>query len=141
DRVKLVTVKPPGGPDHSGVDKDLTVRVPVKAGPHVVAATFPKKLSALLETGRQPYEAHFNMDRHPRITPAVYSITVNGPYDAKGPGDTPSRRKIFVCTPARPGEEEACAKRIFANLTRRAYRGPVTDADVQVSMKFYKDAR
>src|SRR5207247_1263154 len=72
---------------------------------------------------------------------AVYSITVNGPYDAKGPGDTPSRRKIFVCTPARPGEEEACAKRIFTSLTRRAFRRPVTDADVQVPMKFYKDAR
>ena len=47
------------------------------------------------------------MDRHPRIQPAVYSISINGPYDAKGPGDTPSRRRIFVCQPAKPGEEEA----------------------------------
>ena len=62
--------------------------------------TFLKKPSALLETERQPYQAHFNMDRHPRIQPAVYSISINGPYEAKGPGDTPSRRRIFVCQPA-----------------------------------------
>src|SRR5439155_27234196 len=123
ERVKLVTVRPPGpGNDHSGVDKDLTVRLAVKAGPHLVAADLVKKPSSLLETGRQPYEAHFNMDRHPRITPAVYSISVNGPYNAKGPGDTPSRRRIFVCQPAKAGEEDACAKRIFSTLARRAYR-------------------
>ena len=142
ERVKLVTVRPPGtGADHSGVDKDLNIRVPVKAGPHVVAAAFPKKPSFVLETGRQPYEAHFNMDRHPRLTPAVYSISVNGPYNAKGPGDTPSRRRIFVCQPAKAGEEEACAKRIFLTLAKRAYRRGVTDADVQLPMKFYKEER
>jgi len=92
ERVKLVTVKPPGpGNDHSIVDKDLTVRVPVKAGPHVVAATFPKKMASLLETGRQPYQAHFNMDRHPRITPAVYSISVNGMISGN-----PSARSIAI---------------------------------------------
>ena len=142
ERVKLVTVKPPGpGNDHSVVDKDLTVRVPVKAGPHVVAATFPKKMSSLLETGRQPYQAHFNMDRHPRITPAIYSISVNGPYNAKGPGDTPSRRRILVCQPAKADEEDACAKRIFSTLTRRAYRRPVTDADLEIPLKFYRESR
>ena len=78
----------PKGADHSQADQHLHVRLPVKAGPHTVAATFVKRPSLLLETGRQPYQAHFNMDRHPRITPAVYSITVNGPYEASGPGDT-----------------------------------------------------
>jgi hypothetical protein len=142
ERVKLVTVRPPGpGADHSGVDKDLTIRVPVKAGPHNVAATLPKEASSILETGRQPYQAHFNVYRHPRLTPAVYSITVNGPYNVTGPGDTPSRRRIFVCQPAKAGEEDACAKRIFATLTRRAYRRASTDADIQVPMKFYKEAR
>jgi hypothetical protein len=81
------------------------------------------------------------MDRHPRIQPAVYSISITGPYEAKGPGDTPSRRRIFVCRPAKPGEEEACAKRILSTLMRRAYRRPVTEADLQVPLKFYKDAR
>ncbi len=141
-RVGLFTVKPPpSGVDHQLVDKDLRARVPVAAGPHVLAAAFPKKPSALLETERQPYPAHFNMDRHPRIQPAVYSISITGPYDAKGPGDTPSRRKLFVCKPARPGEEEPCARRILSTVARRAYRRPVTDADLQVPMKFYRDAR
>jgi hypothetical protein len=71
----------------------------------------------------------------------VYSVSINGPYDARGPGDTPSRRRIFVCRPAKPGEEDGCAKRILATLMRRAYRRPITDADVQVPIKFYKDAR
>ncbi len=142
ERLKLFTVKPPPpGNDHHAVDQGLNLRVPVKAGPHAIAAAFPKKLSALPETERQPYQAHFNMDRHPRIQPAVYSISINGPYDAKGPGDTPSRRRILVCTPSTPGEQEGCAKRIFATLVRRAWRRPVTDADVQVPLKFYNDAR
>jgi hypothetical protein len=142
ERVRLFTVKPPPpGNDHQFVDKELHIRVPVKAGPHVVGVAFPKRPSALLETERQPYQAHFNMDRHPRIQPAVYSVSINGPYEASGHGDTPSRRKIFVCSPARPGEEEGCAKRIVAGLMRRAYRRPVTDADLQVPLKFYREAR
>jgi hypothetical protein len=95
----------------------------------------------LLETERQPYQAHFNMDRHPRIQTAVYSISVIGPYDAKGPGNSPSRQRILLCTPASPGEEEACAKRILTTLARRAYRRPVTEADLRAPMKFYRDAR
>jgi hypothetical protein len=141
ERLRLFTVKPPPqGADHHLVDNGLTIRVPVKAGPHVLAAAFPKKTSALLETERQPYQAHFNMDRHPRLQPAVFSITVNGPYDAKGPGDTPSRRRIFVCQPAKAGEEEGCARKILATLMRRAYRRPVTEADFEAPLKFYKAA-
>ena len=141
-RVQMFTVKPPPpGQDHHLVDKDLNIRVPVKAGPHLIAVAFPKKQSVLLETERQPYQAHFNMDRHPRMQPALYSVSINGPYEAKGPGDTPSRRRIFVCKPANAREEESCAKHILANLTRRAYRRPISDADLQVPLKFYKDAR
>jgi hypothetical protein len=142
ERVRFVTVRPPGpGNDHSGVDKDLSFRLAVKAGPHVVSATLPKKASSVLESGRQPYMAHFNMDRHPRLTPAIYSISIIGPYNAKGPGDTPSRRRILVCRPAAPTDEEPCARKIFATLTRRAYRRPVTEADLRVPLKFYKQGR
>ncbi len=145
ERVKLFTVEPPPKTaDHHDVDKDLKARIPVTAGPHQLAAAFVKKPSALLETERQPYQAHFNMDRHPRITPALYSISVIGPYEPKGHGKTPSRRRIFVCEPgekAMPDEQEGCAKRILATLMRRAYRRPVTDADVQAPLKFYKNAR
>ena len=142
ERVRLFTVEPPPkGADHHLVEKDLNVRVQVKAGPHAIAVAFLKQTSALLETERQPYQAHFNMDRHPRLQPAVYSVTINGPYEAKGPGDTPSRHRIFVCRSARPGEEEGCAKQILTTLMRRAYRRPVTAADLEVPLKFYKEAR
>ena len=141
-RAQLFTVKPPGpGQDHSVVDRHLVVRVPVAAGPHSLAVTFPKKGSALLETERQPWHAHFNMDRHPRITPALYSITVNGPYEAAGPGDTPSRKRLLVCKPSGPGNEERCATQILSTIMRRAYRRPVTQEDVRVAMKLYGEAR
>ncbi|MGH9627483.1 MAG: DUF1592 domain-containing protein, partial [Bryobacteraceae bacterium] len=142
ERVQLFTVvPPPQGKDHSLVDRDLHIRIPVKAGPHSVAVAFPKQPSTLLETARQPWQAHFNMDRHPRIHPALYSISVNGPYDVQGPGDTPSRRRILVCTPANPGEEEGCAKRILRTVMRRAYRRSVTDVDLEVPLKFYREAQ
>ena len=142
ERLKLFTVMPPPkGSDHHLVDKDLNVRVPVKAGPHWVSAAFVKRPSVLLETERQPYEAHFNMDRHPRIHPALFSISVNGPYEATGPGDTPSRERIFVCRPSRRQEEEGCAKRILSTLMRRAYRRPVTEADIERPLQFYREAR
>ena len=142
ERVKLFKVSPPSNRnDHSMVDQELNVRVPVKAGPHLVAAAFPKRPSILLETERQPYQAHFNMDRHPRIQPAVYTLTINGPYEVSGPGDTPSRRRIFVCKPSSAGGEDACAKQIMSRLLRGAYRRPVIDADLKSPMKFFRDAK
>ncbi len=146
ERVRLFSVKPPPrGGDHHTADRHLRVRVPVKAGPHTLGVAFLKKPSALLETERQPYQAHFNFYRHPRIQPAIYSISIIGPYAAEGPGDTPSRRRIFVCrpagpNPAGPNEEEGCAKRILSTLMRRAYRRPVSGEDLERPLKFYREA-
>ena len=149
ERVHLFTVKPANIitgirnansiPSDDLVDKDLHIRVPVKAGPHTLGVAFPKQPTLLLETERQPYQAHFNMYRHPRITPALYSLAVIGPYDATGAGDTPSRRRIFVCRPAKASEEESCAKQILSTFARRAYRRPVTDADLQIPLKLFQD--
>ena len=150
DRVKLFTVKPPAReagfsedyqPNHDNVDRDLRIRVPVKAGPHAVGVAFLKNPSALLETARQPYQAHFNSYRHPRIQPAVYSIAIIGPYGAKGAGDTPTRRRLFGAQPAAAHDEDAAAKNLLRSLMRRAYRRPVTDADVQGAFALYKQAR
>ncbi len=150
ERVQVFTVKPPQReagfsesyqPNHDLVDRHLKIRVPVSAGPHAIGVTFPKKPSLLLETARQPYQAHFNSYRHPRIQPAVFSISIVGPYAGKGPGETPSRRRIFVSRPAQPGEDDASAKRILAALMRRAYRRPVTAADLQGPFTLYRKAR
>jgi hypothetical protein len=81
------------------------------------------------------------MHRHPRRTPAIYQVSITGPYAPQGAGNTPSRRKIFVARPTTPGEEESCAKTILSGLMRRAYRRPVTDADLEKPMEFYRTAR
>ena len=137
ERVKLFTVKPPPTGDHQAVDQHLSFRLPLKAGPHQIAVTFPKQPSLLMETERQPYPAHFNMDRHPRITPALYSLSINGPYQTQGPGDSPSRRRIFTCK----SQDEACAKTILMTLSRRAYRRPVTDRDIAAPLRFFRESR
>src|SRR5213594_90374 len=140
DRVQLFSVAPPkGDKNFEKVDAHLKLRVPVTAGPHQLGLTFLKNPSELIETKRQPYNAHFNMHRHPRLTPAIYQISINGPYESTGPGDTPSRRRIFACQPAKPGEEESCAQRILSNLVRRAYRRPVTAADLERPMQFFRN--
>lgn len=138
-RAALFTVQaPPPGNDHHAVDQHLRIRLRVSAGPHTVAATFPSRPWLLLETERQPYDAHFNNDRHPRLQPAIFSLTVNGPYQPAGPGDTPSRRRILLCSPASPAEAEPCARRILTPLLRRAFRRPVTPADLAGPLAFYR---
>ena len=128
-------------PSHAKVDLHLNLRIPVTAGPHDIGVAFPKKPSVLLETAREPYQTHFNSYRHPRIQPAIYSVSIIGPYNPKGPGDTPSRRRIFGSRPGDPSQEDGSARRILASLMRRAYRRPVTDRDVEGPFELYQKAR
>lgn len=71
----------------------------------------------------------------------VMQISVVGPFDIKGPGDTPSRRKIFICRPSASLSETACANKILTNLARHAYRRPVTNVDVAPLMRLYAEGR
>lgn len=138
------TIKAPRSEhDHQIADEHLKIRARVKAGPHRVGVAFVKDPSSLLETKRQPFQAHYNMHRHPRLTPALYQLSITGPYAAEGPGDTPSRRRIFVATPKGPGEaeQEAAAEQILATLVRRAYRRPVTDGDLEKPLAFFRAGR
>jgi len=139
--IGTITIQKPANGDDKLLDKNFKIRVPVKAGPHDVAVTFVRNSSSLLETSRQPLPVHFNERRHPRITPAISQFSITGPYAAEGAGDTPSRRRIFVCRPAQPREEEACAKKILSTLMRRAYRRSISGADLERPMVFYKEAR
>jgi hypothetical protein len=124
-------------------EKPLKARIPVKAGPHNIAVTFVKEGSSLIDTPRQPTESRFNDRRHPRTAPAVDQISVTGPYEPKGAGDTPSRRRLFVCRPAgqEKHEEEKCAALILSTVMRRAYRRPVAKGDVEEPMAFYRKGR
>ena len=123
------------------VDKHLQLRAQVTAGPHVVGAAFIRKNGALIETERQPYDAHFNMNRHPRQQPAVQTVAVTGPFESRGVGETPSRGRIFVCRPETAGTEATCARTIVSAFARRAYRRPVLEQDLVMPLAFYERGR
>ena len=139
--IGTMTVQRPPDGDDSLLDRNLKIRVPVTAGPHELGVTFLRNASSLLETARQPLQAHFNERRHPRITPAIAQVSITGPYAARGAGDTPSRRRIFVCRPAGPSQEDACARQILSTLMRRAYRRPVAEADLERPLAFYREGK
>ena len=134
-------VEPPRDRNFDAVDRHLKARIPVKAGPHQVGVTFVKDPTSLIEWKRQPYNVHFNMHRHPRVGPAIYQVSINGPYDAKGSGETPSRQRILVTKPKMPQDEETCAKQILLSIARRAYRRPVSEADIEKPLALYREAR
>jgi mono/diheme cytochrome c family protein len=73
--------------------------------------------------------------------PAVAQISISGPYNSKGLGETPGRRKVFVCRPATSADELPCASKILSGLARSAYRRPVTEADIQALLNLYKVGR
>jgi mono/diheme cytochrome c family protein len=124
-------------------DAGLEVRIPVKAGTHLFGASFPLERTAVPEgVYRPPLEGTQAAVRAGKTDePAVDNITFVGPYDVKGMGDTPSRRKIFVCHPTRVEEEGSCARKILSTLAYHAYRRPLTDEDVQTLLKFYTAGR
>jgi hypothetical protein len=124
-------------------EKPLKARITVKAGPHKIAVTFVKEGSSLVETPREPTESRFNDRRYPRTAPAIDQVSITGPYAPKGAGDTPSRRRLFVCRPAGQDkiQEEKCAGEILSTLVRRAYRRPVVKADIDEPMVFYRKGR
>ncbi len=154
--VEVLTVSPPARrpaaaqsvlyqADDRPADADLFVRVPVAAGPHTVGAAFVSRGGELVERHRQPFlKVHITVGGDQRTQPNVYSISVTGPFEATGPGDTPSRRRIFTCRPADdadPAAERACAAEILRTLARRAYRRPATDTDVDLLLGFFDEGR
>jgi hypothetical protein len=73
--------------------------------------------------------------------PQITGLTIDGPYNITGPGNTPSRAKLFVCHPDTERDEEPCARTILARIARRAFRHPVTDADIKPLLAFYQSGR
>src|SRR6185295_18359304 len=99
-----------------------------------------KKTAALVETVREPFLAP-HAEGAPRSQPAIGSVTIVGPFAAQGVSNTPSRQRIFTCRPPSRSGEAACAKQIFSTLARKAYRRPVTEAEVSVLLKFFADGQ
>ena len=136
----FLVILPESG-DHSEVDNNFIARIPVTAGPHNIGVAFPKLSDSLIESERQPLESRFNEIRHPRLNPAIFQVTISGPYDATGSGDTPSRQKIFTCEPNEASEELLCARQILTGLIRRAYRRAITEEDVAQPLSFFEQTR
>ena len=126
---------------------DWEIRVPVAAGLREVAVTFVQTTSGQAEDYLQPFLrppgiSSFRLTRMGgNAGPYVGQVSVTGPFDATGSGDTPSRQRIFSCRPAEAAAEESCAREIFSTLARRAYRRPVDDGDVNALMTFYRRGR
>jgi hypothetical protein len=125
-------------------DRDWEVRVPLKAGPHVVQVAFAKESNAVAETARipflRPYPAGVNI-AETRTGAYLRSVEIAGPFDPTGPGNSPSRQRILICSPGSRANEDACATRIVTVLARRAYRRPVTASDVRPLLAFYREGR
>jgi len=122
------------------VDARLQVVVPVKAGPHEVGASFVRKIGEGTQRLR-PFLRSSAGTYDSTGRPHIETLTVRGPFNPVGPGNTPSRERVFSCRPAQANQEEACATKILSTLARRAYRRPVTTADTSRLMTFYRAGR
>lgn len=138
------TVKPPPKRnDYTHVDSHLRVRVPITGGVHRVGVTFPNKHGSLIETKRQPFDASFNRHRHPRNEPAIFQVSIVGPFEGE-PSDMESTRneKVYGRETdfdplSDPGKQLAAARPILESLMRRAYRREVTDDDFVSPVHFF----
>ncbi|MBI4263422.1 MAG: DUF1592 domain-containing protein [Acidobacteria bacterium] len=120
----------------------MQARLPLRAGRRAIGATFAQR-AQVLNTRRLQAFTRTTTDTSETLIgpPHIDTLTIVGPFNATGPGDTPSRRRIFVCRPTDPSDEEPCARRILSTLARRAYRGTQTPADVEELLRFYRDGR
>jgi len=123
------------------IDARMAFKMRVTAGPHKITAAFLRLTSAQSAEVWQQYLRTALDANETKGAPHFNRIVIKGPYDSTGPGDTPSRSRIFVCHPAAGQEELPCARKILTNLARRAYRRPVTDNDMETLLTFYQQGR
>jgi hypothetical protein len=123
------------------VDGRFTVRVPLKAGPAQITVAFVQKTQALNTRRLQSYVRSSSDTIDFSGYPHIDEVILTGPFNATGVGDTPSRRRIFVCQPKAAAEEEGCARRIVSTLARRAYRGDVAADDLETLHEFFRRGR
>jgi cytochrome c551/c552 len=109
----------------------IDLKLPIKAGPRTIGV-------ALVRHSPGGADEIWNT-----VIPgsSVQSIAITGPLNPSGPGDTPSRRRIFTCRPAAAAEEAACAKKIVTNLATRAFRQDLSNTDLDSVLTFYQKGR
>jgi len=107
------------------------IRFPATAGPHRIGVTFKRRTFAESDDRLQLSAPGGGQDRLYRVN----SFQLQGPFNAKGLSETPSRDRIFICHEP----ERACARTVIAALARRAYRRPVSAEDVNELLRYYDD--
>jgi mono/diheme cytochrome c family protein len=136
DDLAMLFEKPTEAGD--AVDARLRIEVPVSAGPHRISVAFLRNSDVAEPFRLQPFIRssvdNFDWTGHPHLQ----LVTVAGPFQPTGPGNTPSRQRIFVCHPAASADQTPCARKIISALLPRAYRRPATSADIERVMKFYE---
>jgi hypothetical protein len=138
-RIKLIDAEIDTAEANQGT-RSIELRLPLPAGAHAIGAGFLSE-SAKLETGGGAGRGGAPAPPPSPNGVSVEYIAIGGPYNPAGPGETESRRRIFLCRP-KPGEPEAaCAKQILSSLARRAYRRPVSAADIDPLMKLFAAGR
>jgi len=137
-----------GEADHKAIDQRLDPaveeingrlrKIHFKAiqGQHKLAVTFVQRSFAESDERVRTSALEGGQER----IQAVHALQIKGPLTVTGMSQSPSRAKIFICQPAAPAQEAACASKIVENLARRAFRRPVTQDDVAPLMGFYKAA-
>ena len=140
-RVALLDIDPLMTPE--GI---VTPPIKIKAGPQRISASFINKFDGPIEDEFRLVEqtlVDLTIGAVPGTTtlPHLRELSITGPTNISGISDTPSRRKIFTCRPARGANETLCAKTIISTLARKAYRRPVTNTDIEELLAFYKTGR
>ncbi|HAD60784.1 MAG TPA: hypothetical protein DCG12_16200 [Planctomycetaceae bacterium] len=138
DRQKSASFELKAGRDHSQADAHLKQRFSVRAGQRKVGVTFIAMPKSLIETKRKPYIARFNYHRHPRQNPAVFQLSITGPFDEKQTAEPDSSGQTGVGRPGRGEQPTAAARRILQRLTRLAFRRPVNEADLKRPLAFFE---
>ena len=120
------------------VDNPRGFRMKVTAGPHAIGLALVDRQRG---AGVDEIYSDFRTNATFTTPGGVPTLVVTGPFNATGAGDTPSRRAIFSCKPTSTAEESTCARTILSSLARRAYRGPVSAAEINTLLEFYREGR
>ena len=123
------------------VDGRFTARVKLKAGPHKIGVAFLEKTQALNTRRLQNYVRSSSDTIDFSGYPHIDEVILTGPFNATGAADTPSRRRIFVCSPRTQADETGCARQILSTLGRRAYRSELSERDLATLMDFFRQGR
>jgi cytochrome c5 len=169
DGAKVFTAPIGGKEDHDAAKGNTPVarevfdkrmaspRIKVTAGLHDVGFTFidrpAEEQNVWQPLLRASQEAH-----NPSGLPRLRNGMIEGPFNVTGVSETTSRQKLFVCKPPaaaaaaaakapegrrlqRAISEDECAYEILSTVAKRAFRRPLTKADMEQPIAMYRKER